>query len=400
MSIKRKILTLSTYPFEEPAHGGQHRIANIVRCYLAAGFEVQSIGVLGSDTYPAQAGFEPFPGLAALSSVVKNPFLMEDVAIGKLFAKSDSYFQSLARHVDGVPDIIHVEQPWLFEFAVRLINKSRWKKTHLVYGSQNIEGPLKHDILSVYLDAASAKAGAVIVENIECAALRKASTVVAVSESDAAWASANGAKSTIVAANGVIEREATESGLREANSHSGNHKFALYCASAHLPNIAGFYHYFGNGSSSIAPSERMVIAGGAGPHIVSDPRFHTAGSLPRICRSAGMVSEECLAGLLETAHAIILPLEHGGGTNLKTAEALWAGKHVIATPVAFRGFEHFMDGEGIRIADQPQAFLTAMREAMAAPPLSLSEEERARRRSVLWESTLGSLSSHVSSLEK
>lgn len=398
MTTTPKVLTISTYPFAEPAHGGQHRLANIVNSLKHSGYDVQSIGVLGSDSYPAQAGFEPFPGGDALGSVVKNAFLMEDYAIGKLFATKDMYFKALARHVEGVPDAIHVEHPWLFQFARRLVKESRWKNTRLIYGSANVEAPLKHSILSMYVDTAAADANASLVEQVELEAVRLADTVIAVSESDAEWALANGARSILVARNGVIDRHATEEGLREANVHSGHRKFALYCASAHPPNMAGFFHYFGNGAGSLAPTERLIIAGGAGPNIVNDPKFHATGSLTRTCVSAGLVSEECLAGLLETAHAIILPLEHGGGTNLKTAEALWAGKHIVATPTAFRGFEHFTDSEGVSIAREPKEFLNAMRKAMAAPPLTLSRAEHERRRSVLWESTLSELPRHVSSL--
>jgi hypothetical protein len=32
-----------------------------------------------------------------------------------------------------------------------------------------------------------------------------------------------------------------------------------------------------------------------------------------------------LEGLLDGAQCIVLPLTQGGGTNLKTAEALWSG---------------------------------------------------------------------------
>lgn len=397
MSAQRKILTLSTYPFNEPAHGGQHRMANIVNAFMQAGYGVQSIGVIGSEAYPSQAGFEPFPGIEALQSVVKNPFLMEDYAIGKLFATKAQYFDSLAKHVDGVPDAIHVEQPWLFEFARRLIDKSGWRKTHLIYGSANIEAPLKRTILAMYLDPATAQANAALVQDVERDAVRKADTVVTVSDSDRDWALANGAKTIIVARNGVVERRATEDGLREANAVTGNRKFSLYCASAHPPNMAGFFHYFGAGAGCLAPSERLVIAGGAGPSILNDQRFHSTGSLTRTCVSAGVVSENCLAGLLETAHAIILPLEHGGGTNLKTAEALWAAKHIVATPTAFRGFEQFSNSKGVRIAEKPREFLTAVREAMAAPPLSLSDADREHRSSVLWKSTLRDLPRHVSS---
>jgi hypothetical protein len=81
---------------------------------------------------------------------------------------------------------------------------------------------------------------------------------------------------------------------------------------------------------------------------------------------------------------------------LKTAEAIWAGKHIVATSVAMRGFERFIGASGVHMADDPVAFKRELRVAMEAEPLRLSEGEIDARRSVLWGSCLGPLVELVS----
>lgn len=397
MSSKRRILTLSTYPIAEPIHGGQHRLVNIIRAFRDAGHEVQSIGVIGSESYPPQEGFEPYPGFDPLTSYIKNPFLMDDWAIGCLFAKDKSYFQSLKKNIKIKFDVIYVEHPWLFEFA-KIVRKQLNKNAVLIYGSANVECELKTTILRQYMSDTIAVEYGHLVAMVEKDAISDADYVVCVSQHDLDWITAQGCRNVVLAPNGVSERSVDYGAIAEANGFSQGKKFALYSASAHPPNISGFYDFFGKGIAALSPDQKIIIAGGAGPSIQGDPRFASAGGLGSVCSIAGIVSEPCLAGLLHTAHAIILPISGGGGTNLKTAEALWSGRHIVASTVAFRGFEDFMDAPGVRIADTSTAMLHLLREAMEADPLALSASERERRRSVLWGSTLSALTRLVETL--
>jgi hypothetical protein len=57
------------------------------------------------------------------------------------------------------------------------------------------------------------------------------------------------------------------------------------------------------------------------------------------------VSEKTLSALIEEASCVLLPMTSGGGSNLKTAEAMLAGKRVVATPIALRGFDEFTPTE-------------------------------------------------------
>jgi hypothetical protein len=382
------ILTLSTYPIDTPQHGGQHRLANIVRTLRGAGHRVSSIGILGSDQYPSSDGFLSYPGIEVLKKYISDPVLMDDWAIGELAANDDPCFSRLAALVRGVPNLIHVEQPWLFRFALRLVQQLNARQTKIVYGSQNIEHELKHTILKTFRPAGIAADGQRKVLECERLALKHADGVCCVSLSDLDWSKTQTDSPIVLAQNGVREFEVDSTAIAEANHISGHKQFALYCASAHPPNITGFFRVFGNGIGCFRPDQRLIVVGSAGPALHRDPRFAKTAGLARAFSIAGTVSDRCLAGLLHTAHALVLPITEGGGTNLKTAEAIWAGKHVVATKTAMRGFEEFCSSKGVNVCEGFDDFAVKLSTVLCEPPLRLTEAERALRRSVLWERTL------------
>ncbi|NIF70256.1 MULTISPECIES: glycosyltransferase [unclassified Burkholderia] len=395
-----KILTLSTYPIGTPAHGGQHRLSNIVRSLREAGHEVQAAGVLGSDQYAAEEYFCEYPGHAQMGRYIRNPLLMEDWAIGKLYADDDDAYRQLAAHIDPAPDLIFVENPWLFDFAKRYVLENRLTETKLFYGSENIEHRLRYEIALKYLSVEEAETARRLILETELVTLRNADGVCAVSRDDLAWVQSHTSAKCVLAQNGVARRVTTDEGIEQANRIIQHRKAAILCASAHPPNISGFYDMFAGGMGCFAPDESLVLVGGIGPLIAADSRFARTAGLSRSVIAAGVVSDACLQGLLTVAHAVILPITHGGGTNLKTAEALWAGRHVVTTSVALRGFESFRDARGVNVADDSGAFLSSLRNVMAAAPLQLSREEQSRRTSVLWDDTLTDLVAAIGDFDR
>ncbi|MDF1832144.1 MAG: glycosyltransferase [Porticoccaceae bacterium] len=386
-----KLLLLCTYPYSNGRHGGQIRVANLVDCYRSAGFLVEVAGVLGSANYPKSEGFVAFPGLQALSGVLENPFLMEDAALAQLFVDNDSYYCQLAEKIQSEPDVIHVEQPWLFGFVRRLVVDKGWRKTKILYGSQNIEYQLKAKILAPHLPPAKLEKHVDKVKQLESEATLQADAVVCVSEHDLQWTRQRTQAPSIVAANGVSPWTVTSKGIDAANKISGCRKFALFCASAHPPNMEGFFELLSNGFGSLSQDQSLVIAGSAGPAITNDARLATSARLAERVVSAGIVENDCLGGLLETTHCTVLPVTQGGGTNLKTAEALWAGRFIVSTTTAMRGFEQFIGSPGVFVSDKPAGFKQNLRLAMAAPPLRLSCEDLKKREVVLWSHTLQNL---------
>jgi hypothetical protein len=395
-----RVLTLSTYPIAAPRHGGQQRLHHIVRAFKAAGHQTQSIGIFGSQSYPAEEGFLSLPPVDQLTRYIKNPVLMEDWAIGQMAVDDAKVFSELCDHIDVVPDVIHVEQPWLFAFAQRYARQCGRDKVKLIYGSANIEHELKRSIVEQIIGTKAAKSCAELVLKCECSAARGADLVAATSSRDAQWLRPYSNGDVLVAANGVAERPSTIAGIEAANAITSHRKFALYCASSHPPNIAGFFDLFGRGIGFLSPIERIVVAGGAGLSIRSDSRFKTTPGLAAHFIDAGEVSEECLQGLLETSHVMVLPLTQGGGTNLKTAEALWAGHWVVATQTAMRGFEDYSAERGLDVCSDASSFREAIRVAMQSAPLRLSSAEKMARRPLLWEYTLKPMVSRAGAIAK
>jgi hypothetical protein len=393
-----RILLLSTYPAVNPAHGGQHRLREICRALQSAGHSVDCRGVLGSASYPQTPGYVQFPGTETLSAYLPKPMLMEDWAIGKYAADPKGGFPKLSKLCAERYDAIYCEQPWLFEFAYRHCSQ-RKRRPIFIYGSQNVEHRLKFEIAEQYLNSALAEEYSALVRETECFAATHSDLNVVVSEPDKEWIESVSSTPTVLAANGVADRRATLRDVQRSNEITGCRKFALYCASSHPPNIQGFYDMFGKGVGCLAPEQRLVVVGGAGASIAADPRFSRVSGLARKFVAAGEVSESQLSGLLATAHVILLPITRGGGTNLKSAEALWSGRHVVGTTISLRGFEDFRSARGLAVADDPPAFQKAILSAMSAPPLQLEAAERKARARVLWPATLKELTEALGEFE-
>jgi len=392
------ILILCTYPIATPRHGGQIRVRNIVDSYKAAGHAVDVVGVLGSEQYEEEQGFLSFPKINALVTIMPNQFLMEDYALGCLFANSDDHYKRLSKLIRISPDIIHIEHPWLFRFAKRFIAEKKLN-TKLVYSAHNIEWSLKEAIVSSYMGQDTARRYAEMIKILELEAIKGADQIACVSELDRDWLRSHTKVPIVLAPNGVNPWSVEEGGRHEAYAITQGQRYALYCASAHPPNMTGFFDIFSGGFGSLKPDEKLVIAGGAGCAIAADMRIHKSPKLAERIIVAGVVSQSCLEALIDGSHCVVLPLTQGGGTNLKTAEALWSGKHIVATSIAMRGFEIFIGSPGVQVTNEPSDFKLKLRLTMASPGLILSGEEVEKRRSVLWSESLKPLVESIDRLE-
>jgi hypothetical protein len=66
--------------------------------------------------------------------------------------------------------------------------------------------------------------------------------------------------------------------------------------------------------------------------------------------------EQDLDYLVNHASVILLPITRGGGSNIKTAEALLSDRPVIGTSTAFRGFEAYKNAPGVIVEDDAGQF--------------------------------------------
>jgi glycosyltransferase involved in cell wall biosynthesis len=393
-----RILFLSLYPIDDPKHGGQLRSQGLIAAYQRAGHDVALAGVLGSEGYAETDGFVSYPGDQRLSSSALGGRGNEDYGIAKLFAEDPDFFSALSKKIRVKPDVIHVEQPWLFDFARKYVQTlADGHDIKLIYGSQNIEYLLKKDILQSAAHPDWERLTQAVLE-LETRAMEQADGVLCVSRHDEEWVRNHTATPVQFAPNGISPWVSSDEAVSAANNVSQQKQFALFCGSAHQPNVNGFASLLGGGFGALDFDQRLVVAGAAGYLISQHEVLRKSPGLADRLITAGMVSSECLSGLLETAHCIILPLTLGGGTNLKTAEALWSGRHVVATSVAMRGFEAFIGAPGVVVEDTPEGFKKAIRTAMQAAPLMLTEQEQSARRVVLWDACLHALPSFVETI--
>jgi glycosyltransferase involved in cell wall biosynthesis len=224
------------------------------------------------------------------------------------------------------------------------------------------------------------------VEALERDLVASSWATIACTSADASVFASWGAVRTVVANNGTVHKSRAHLHDCLPSPLSPELKYALIVGSTHLPNIDGFFELVMPAVSALRANRRIVVAGGMGDTIAS--RLAAAGAMNNYVRDRlilfGFIDELVLDGLIENAGALILPISYGGGSNLKTAEALLSGKLIVGTDVAFRGFERYRDNGGVRIANDADAFGLAIHASLedshdCAPELPLE---------LTWESTL------------
>lgn len=110
-------------------------------------------------------------------------------------------------------------------------------------------------------------------------------------------------------------------------------QFGLFVGSAHYPNFVA--------AKRIAEfsQNELLVSANIGFVIVGDCVSSKLAAITRNCRHVGRVPRSILQALYALASFVVIPLESGTGSSVKTLEALAYGKAVIGTKVAFRGFD-------------------------------------------------------------
>lgn len=397
-----RLLILTTYPYAMPLQGGQFRISHIARAYAAAGFEIRSVSVYAEESaadvadarrdvpFPADSPYRLFRGR-------NEPHLL-DLLTGRYAAGDAAGYARVRALIDAAPAVIHLEQPWLLPLAERLMEDGPAAGAKLVYGSQNIEWRLREQVMR-RLPNADTEAAIAEIRDLEERVCRRADLVLACSGADREKLVAMGARRCILAGNGIDREPVSVARVRKWR-RTLPARFALFVSSSHPPNITGFVECLGRSLAFLPPDQAICIAGGVGRHIA--PAL-TEGPWREVNRDRlrilGFLDPADLAAVKSLAHAFILPIREGGGSNIKAAEALNSGRYVLGTPVGLRGFEDLMARlDGVHVVDDADQFRATLTQLLAEPPLSPDPALAALRDSLLWENTLAELPNAVKQL--
>ena len=400
----KSVLILSTYPFVKPYHGGQIRLFNIAKAYERAGIHTVRIACYDESSFRIEeAGETDIPicnhALSQYNKSFYNLPFISDYESGLLVSNTPELMTRIINICKKHNiDCIHLEQPWLLP-VVKKITLSLKNKVLLVYGSQNIEFELKRQLLYSYKDMYGIKSRAISdiinkIKDLEIEAFKSADLSLAVSESDMTWAINNNVKKVniLLVPNGVHRLTYNEKLYLKIKKITQNNILVSFIASAHPPNFQGFKECMGNSLACIPPNGKLIVGGSVGPHIESILNESSLKllNIERFINLGKSLERELIDTLLLSSSAVILPITYGGGSNLKTAEAIVAGKYIIATSKAMSGYEQYKNLSGLMIRDKRNDFRAALTNVFSREPLVRTKAENLLVNNLYWEAcTLG-----------
>ena len=392
-----RLLQLTTYPLKSPRHGGQLRCAAIRACYRELGIEVETVAVVHGRDYAAADHERNDITLAAESHFFDPRFpRLTDLQSGEFLGNDPQAWVTFRTLLDRLaPDAIQFEQPWLYPAVKRwLAERSRGagSRPRLIYSSQNIEWKLKRDERPSEAPAVDIYARKVAaVEALEREIVSACDLVIACTDEELAELQAmtehgaTPARVWVTAHNAITPFAVDADRITAMKRRLGLDRYSLFIGSAHPPNVDGFWNMLAPSLAFLRPDEKIVVAGGVGYLLRNHPTYRAWSGInePRLAM-LGEVDCDDLGALLYGATAIMLPITTGGGSNLKTAEAIYTGNPVLATPHALRGYGDASRWPMITVADSADAFRRALRVLLDAPMASVPANQEQIRDGVTW----------------
>jgi hypothetical protein len=386
-----RILGLGTYPIQTPVHGGQRRVAAFKQFYESQRITYTYACLYNPAHYrgPAVGPYDHELDTSNCESWLAN--VIGDVMSGRQAATDPVILQHFSSIVEQLaPDILQLEQPFMWPLAKRL-RKMPGRKPLLIYSSQNIEAPLKQAVLvSCGVQSELGNKICSEIDEMEAELAREADLIICVSQADLDYYrhKLKSLSQIIVVPNGVERpgRRPTYN-VPDGLSSFGGRRYLMMVSSAHIPNIEGTCHYVINGGIyCVPPTTSIAICGGIAAPLVNHPEYqrYQAANAKRV-QFFFDISDSELSAIKQYCHGVFLPIRSGGGSNLKTAEALVLERWVVATSTALRGFEMFSNAEGVIVANTSADFRKAMRQVLERPSLEISERSRAARDALYWD---------------
>ena len=352
---------LGPWAIKRPLHGGQIRAASIAAAYRARGHQVLFMGIYDpGNVPPCDTSRDDVAIESRAMEYVGNSGVSWEVSLWDAFAEVPDLF---ARFRDAVqlfrPNIVQFEEPYLWPVVRALRQRGFLAAARVVHSSYNYETEYRSELAEIAGNVDRSVLDHVRRQEAEIA--RASDAVFVVSDSDADNFRRLGAQRVVVARNGGQRPEPNEEAQAALDAYIGETKYAIFVSSAHPPNAQGLLDFI-EAPCRVLPGV-LMIAGSVCQLLEPHRRAHP---LIRDARMLGVVDKPILEALLSRATVMLLPKTRGGGSNLKTAEALLTGHTVVATSSAFTGFEPWRDQPGVMIADDPALFWESVSAGLTA----------------------------------
>ncbi len=392
----KRVLQLSTYPVKNPLHGGQIRVSEIAKFLREQGCEVKSISISETSHQSYDSEDDMLVLAHQLQSEISTPFCTDYATF--LLSSKGEYYQFIKNHIlEFKPDIILIEQAWLWGAVKKLKEENLLNNTKIYYSSHNIEYKTKEGILTQHrIDKDEIKNVVEKIKAMESDLVQNSDGVIACTREDAKILEELGAKSVIIAPNGVAKIEVSDEAVERVRGAIFGRKYAFFVGSAYPPNAIGFWEMLGDSIAWLPPEYLIVVAGGVGAILKEyqpeNSQLFDHVSFDRIKR-VGFLPQDILNAFIYESSLILLPITVGGGSNLKTAEAIASNRAVVATKTACRGFEFTKELTDFAVVETQDEFINETLKFLKRDSITLiSKDEREIREQVYWQNCLKELS--------
>jgi hypothetical protein len=347
-----KILQMTTYDVDHPNHGGKLR-SHHIRKALRERFTVDTLSFEWSD-------HDDTSKLAMWLDQRKWEQLglngnVSDWGICSYLEHFLEVFASVCMRVrEFAPDVLLIEQPFLWPLADRFFVEGVVAEgTKVVYSSHNVEIGMKRRIYQDAFPPDIAVRYTDYTDRIEKGVIQACVGALAVSSLDADYVHAQcPGKPVQVYINGHTRPALTSADEKWRRQFSERDINWVFVGSWHPPNINGLRDLLAVMPESIKNSSfQLWVLGSAGNGLKSMPGFREE-NYPWL-RITGPVAPEDIDSAILNSSGIVLPIWEGGGSNLKTAQALLSCKCVVGSAFSFRGFEHYAGEAGVFLGNTP-----------------------------------------------
>lgn len=360
MHKSKNILVFSNYPVKFPRHGGQIRAKELIKAYEKIG-KVTYSAVCNSAVYPeSECTSWDLRVPEWLQVEIEETPYRENILIGKSAVENSGLNELIQQKIlCNSPQILVIEQPYLWPAVKEALKRLNISWPRVVYSSHNYE--LEHfgRIMpkSHWFDQDQRW-----VEEAEKDLIYNSDLIISTTADETKkYTTHIQAEKIVLVRNGfsVQTDPIPTSTVLRIQQKIKFQKYALFVASAHQPNIEGFFSMIGTRLGFLPPKTGIVVAGTAGPVIGNLAEKNEKRWIDLFWSKIqlwGFATEAELSVLSENASLFILPILEGGGSNLKAAQALQSGKPIVATTHALRGFSDYKNSELIEIHDSKDFF--------------------------------------------